>query len=321
MNRTTSTFYTHFMNVQRATLTRLPKVGWLNSTSVRQEIWRNLVLLIGIVLAGAGYSVFQVPYKLAPGGAGGLAVIIQHFINWPAGILFLLVNIPLLVVGYFYLGRWNFVIRTAVTVVLFSIVADVTAYYLPAMIGREVITDDILLSSVYAGIITGVGAGLIFHAGSTVGGTSILGRIIQIKTGMPLSQVFLYTDGAIVLVAGFLFGWEIALYSMLTLFVWGLAADYALEGPSSARMATIVTQQPKAVGQALMDGLGRGVSQWEVKGGYTGNTHYMLTCTIYRPQVNDLKNILAEVDPQAFVTIGVAHQAFGGVGFSKLKKQ
>ena len=115
-----------------------------------------------------------------------------------------------------------------------------------------------------------------------------------------------------------LFGWEIALYALLTLFLSGLVSDYTLEGPSSVRTATIITSFPDQVSQALMVDLNRGVSEWQIKGSYTGKTHAMLACTIYRPQVTDLKRIVAKADPQAFVTIGVAHQAHG-VGFMPLK--
>ena len=153
-----------------------------------------------------------------------------------------------------------------------------------------------------------------------VGGTAILGRIIQLKTGIPLSQVYLYTDGLIVIATGIVFGWETAMYAMLTLFLNGVVSDYTLEGPSSVRTATIITNQPDLMAEALMDGLGRGVSSWAVTGQYTGETHHLLLCTIYRPQVNDLKRIVAQVDRQAFVTIGVAHQALGS-GFAPLKQE
>ena len=120
------------------------------------------------------------------------------------------------------------------------------------------------------------------------------------------------------LTAGAIFGWEVALYALLTLFLAGIASDYTLEGPSSVRTVTIITNRAQELSQALMAGLSRGISQWEITGGYTGEPHTMLSCTIYRPQVNDLKRIVADIDPGAFVTIGVAHQAFG-FGFIPLK--
>lgn len=102
------------------------------------------------------------------------------------------------------------------------------------------------------------------------------------------------------------------------MFLNGLASDYTLEGPSSVRTITVITDRPQAVAQALMAGLGRGVSHWQITGSYMDEAHSMLLCTVYRPQVNDVKRIVATVDPAAFVVIGMAHQALGA-GFMPLK--
>jgi uncharacterized membrane-anchored protein YitT (DUF2179 family) len=291
---------------------------FLSAINLWAEIQRWVLMLVGIAVAALGYALFQVPHNIAAGGVGGIAIITNYFTGWPVGIMYLILNIPLLVLGYFYLGRWPFVLRTTIAVFLFSTLTDGLLVYLPGVLETYPLTDDTLLSAVYAGLVGGIGGGLVYRAGSTMGGTGIIGRIIQQKRGIPLSQVYLYTDSMIVLAAGIVFGWELALYAMLTLFLSGLASDYALEGPSSVRTATIITNQPAAVAQTLMQGLGRGVSQWQVSGGYTGQPHGMLLCTIYRPQVNDLKRLVAQADPHAFVTIGIAHQALGS-GFGPLK--
>lgn len=155
-----------------------------------------------------------------------------------------------------------------------------------------------------------------------MGGTSILGRVIQLKTGIPLGTIFLYTDGAIVLAAGAIFGWELALYAMLTLLLSGMAADYVLEGrgegPSRARTA-IITTKPQAVTQNIFEQLDRGVTYWEVKGGYYDEPRTMILCAVYRPQVGDLRRAVAEADPDAFVVIGVSQQALGS-GFLRLDR-
>jgi uncharacterized membrane-anchored protein YitT (DUF2179 family) len=164
----------------------------------------------------------------------------------------------------------------------------------------------------------GIGGGLVYRGGGTMGGTSITGRIIQMKTGIPLSQVYFYTDGIIVLTAGLVFGWEVALYALLTVFLNGLASDYTLEGPSTIRTVTIITDLPDEVARALIDTLDQGVSRWEITGGYTGQPHTMLMCTVHRPQVNNIKNLVAQTDSHAFVIVGNAHQALG-TGFSRLK--
>jgi uncharacterized membrane-anchored protein YitT (DUF2179 family) len=122
----------------------------------------------------------------------------------------------------------------------------------------------------------------------------------------------------VIVAAGLIFGWDMALHAMLTLFLSGIATDFAMEGPSTVRTATIVTNNPDALTHALLVGLKQGASQWHATGSYTGKDRSMVFCTVYRSQVNDLKYIVATVDPTAFVVIGQAHQALGG-GFMHLR--
>ena len=289
---------------------------------VWREISRTLLIVVGVTISTLAYTIFQVPYNIAAGGVSGIGIIVNHFTGWPIGVFYLVVNIPLMVLGFFQLGRWRFLINTVIAVLIFSTMTEVFLTYLPTYLEHYPITDNILLSAIYGGIVGGIGGGLIYRAGASMGGTGIIGRVIQMHTGMPLSQVYLWTDGTIVLVAGLVFGWETALYAMLTLFLGGLATDYVLEGPSAVRTATIITETEHRdeMAAALIDGLGRGVSHWEITGGYTGQQRSMLLCTIYRPQVNDVKRIVADVDSRAFVIIGDAHQALG-FGFIPLRSK
>lgn len=283
------------------------------------EIQRLFLLLLGSGLGALAYVLFQLPYDIAAGGLSGVGIIVNHFTGFSVAIFYLLVNIPLFVIGFFTLGRWRFLIYTVISVLIFSGGTEALLIYLPIYFGTQPLTENILLSAVYAGLLGGVAAGLVYAAGATMGGTAILGRMLQLRTGIPLSTVYLYIDGAIVITAGVVFGWEIALYAMLTLLLSGLAADYVLEGPSRTRTATIITRMPEELIPALMSQLGRGVSFWEATGGYTGEKRTIILCTIFRPQVNDLKRVVSEVDPQAFVSIGIT-QAVLGEGFTRLRR-
>lgn len=281
------------------------------------EVRRYFLLLIGTIIAAIGYAVFQVPYNIAAGGVSGIGIIVNHFTGFSVGVFYLLANLPLFVLGFFMLGGWRFLIRTVISVLIFTTATEAIQLYLPNLLGAAAITANPLLSAIFAGLIGGIGAGFVFAAGATLGGTDILGRILQLRTGFPLSQLYLWVDGGIVVTAGLVFGWDAALYAMLTLLLHGLAADYALEGPSRARNAIIITTERERLAQALMNGLDRGVSYWEGTGGYTGETRTVILCTIYRPQVNDLKRIVHEVDPNAFVSIGITQEVLG-YGFTRL---
>jgi len=284
---------------------------------ILDELRRLILLLLGAGLSAVGYAVFQVPYNIAAGGVSGIAILVNHFTGWPVSTFYLVANIPLFIVGYLYLGRWRFLWSTALVVLIFSFATQWLEATLPQYLAAWPITNNVLLSAIWAGLVGGIGGGLVYWAGATLGGTAIVGRVIQVKTGLALSQIYLFVDGTIVVAAGVIFGWETALYSMLTLLLSGIATDYVLEGPSRTRTATIITSNPQPIIAALMAELSRGVSYWDAVGGYTGEKRTIIVCTIYRPQVNDLKRIIARLDPKAFITIGVTQEALGQ-GFGDL---
>lgn len=230
-----------------------------------------------------------------------------------------LMNIPMLWLGFRYLGRWVFLGKTLLAVTIFSFSSDFFLHWLPHQVERWPLTDNVLLAAIYAGVVGGVGLGLVFRTGSSLGGTGVLGRILQARWGVPLSSIYLYTDGAIIALAGIALGWEAALYALLTLFLNGLASDHVLEGPSTVRTAFIVTEHPKDVTRTLIESLGRGATYWEVVGGYSGAGRSVVLCTVHRPQVALLKDLVHEVDREAFLTIGVSHQAYGG-GFNSQRR-
>ncbi|MEM8531793.1 MAG: YitT family protein [Chloroflexota bacterium] len=289
---------------------RVPLLG------IKIAIQRGLLLVVGSVLIGLGYSLFQIPFGIVSGGTTGVGIILNHLWSWPVGLFNLMVNLPLLLIGYRALGGWRFVFATLIGITVSAFAIDFFTMY-PLV--SEPITEDRLLSSIYAGLIVGIGGGLVYRGGGNPGGTAILGRMIEQKTGLPLSQVYLYIDGLIILVGGAVFGWEIVLLGLLVVFLGGVATDFVLEGASTVRTATIVTDKPEQLSQALMAGLQKGVSYWSMTGGYSGQSRTMLFCTIQRPQVNDLKHIVAMVDPHAFLVIGNAYQALGSQ-FSRLRR-
>ena len=280
----------------------------------RRMLWRQFQLVVGSLLSALGFTLFQVPFNLAAGGVSGLGIIFNHYTGFPIGLTVLALNIPLLVLGYFQLGRWRFVLSTIVAVLCFSFGIDFFNAVLPSVTHRWPITDDLLLASIYAGVLFGIGMGIIQRAGGTVGGTSIPARIFYERFGFPMSQSYLYTDGAVIVLAGIVFRWEVALLAALTLVLSGIFSDYVLEGVSKVRTATIVTKKPDEVRLAILYRLRRGVSLWPIEGGYTRTPRTMVFCTILRSRVADLRQTIATVDPDAFIVIGVAQQVVGGYG-------
>jgi uncharacterized membrane-anchored protein YitT (DUF2179 family) len=281
---------------------------------IGRTLWRQGRIVLGSLMAALGFSLFQVPFNLAAGGVSGLGIILNRFTGFPIGLTVLALNVPLLVLGFYQLGRWRFLVSTVVAVLCFSFGIDFFNIYLPLAVPAWPITDDLLLASIYAGVLFGVGMGIIQRAGGTVGGTSIPARILYERTGFPMAQSYLFTDGAVIFLAGVVFSWEVALLAALTLVLTGIFSDYVLEGVSKVRTATIVTQKPEDVRWAILHQLRRGVSMWPIEGGYTKTRRTMVFCTVLRSRVADLKLTIAAVDPDAFVVIGVAQQVMGGYG-------
>ncbi|MCA9924077.1 MAG: YitT family protein, partial [Anaerolineales bacterium] len=193
-------------------------------------------------------------------------------------------------------------------VLLFNLGVDIAARWM-----THGITDDLLLNTLYGGVVGGIGSGLIYRARATVAGSGVISRIVQLRTGLPISQIYIFVDGGIIFMLGLVFGWENALYALIMLFIWGLAADYTLEGPSVIKTIFIVTDSATAVSQTIMARLGIGVTAWPVQGMFSGRAHDILFCTINRSDVNTVHLIVAEIDPQAFIVVGQGHRAIGGL--------
>jgi uncharacterized membrane-anchored protein YitT (DUF2179 family) len=275
----------------------------------REFIRDYIPMTAGALILALNFNTFIAPAKMAPGGMAGISLIINHFTGWPRGLTMLLVSIPIFVLGFFNLGRFRFLVRTAYVTVLYTTSVDLLAQWMPS----TGLTHDLLLNAIFGGITGGIGTGLIFRGRGTTAGTGIISRIIQLKTGIPTSQLYLMVDSGIILGIGWVFGFEKALYGVLMLFVWGLATDYVLEGPSVIRTVFIVTAMPEQVAKNLMDRLGVGVTYWEGQGMFTGEIRGILFCTITRPDVDTLNFLVTEVDEKAFVVIGQGHQAKGGI--------
>lgn len=275
---------------------------------LRSSLKNGAFLTLGAFLQILNMDIFLAPAQLSPGGVTGIAIIVNHFISLPIGVIMMAFNIPMMILGYRYLGRFRFLVNTLYVVLLINLGVDFLAGWLP-----RGITDDLLLNALYGAVLGGLATGFIYRGQGTTAGSGVISRVLQIKTGIPISQMYILIDGGIILLAGLAFGWERALYALLALFLWGVVADYVLEGPSVVRTVFIVTDSAEEVSQALLTRLQIGVTGWSAQGKFTHSEHTVLFCTVSRPEVNTLRSLITEVDPRAFVVIGQGHQASGGV--------
>ncbi len=284
--------------------------------------------IIGIssIIQALSLQIFFVPANLASGGVSGISQLINHYTGWPIGLMVLIGNLPLFVLGWRFLGGKRFAFRTAFAIVTYSIVTDLLLklplFGVNGAATRLIseLSGDIFLNSLYGAIVSGVGYGLVYRARGTSGGSDILARILNNWRAIPMTQSYLIVDTAVILSAGFVFGWKQALYAMITLYVSGIVSETILEGGATVRTAMIVTAHPKQIADRIMDELSRGVTLLDGTGAYTGENRPVVYCVITRAEVTALKEIVHEADPDAFMVIGVAHEVLGE-GFRPLKSQ
>jgi len=226
----------------------------------------------------------------------------------------LAINIPTFILGYRFLGGGSFLIRSATATLVYNVAVDLSAPFFPG----NGLTNDMILNALYGGVVAGIGVGLIYRAGGVAGAGGISNRLLHDWFGLPFKMTGLFTNSLVIGLAGLVFGWEAILYAIIAFYTTGTLADFVLEGPDLVRTALIITDKPDQVAEGIITILGRGVTSWKVYGMYANKEHTALYCTVTRPEIRSLKNLVADTDPQAFVIIGQGNEALGR-GFRRLE--
>ena len=280
----------------------------------RENLSDFLYIILGCIVQAVGMAVFMVPARLVSGGISGLAQVINHLTGFPIGVMTLIGNIPILLIGWRYLGRIHFAVRTLTAVFLFSVFTDVIYYFFP----DPLLTNDLFLNTVFGSVIMGIGFGLVYLGSGTSGGSDIIGRILNQRLGLSISSSYLICDTLPIILGAVFFGWELALYALIAVYINGKAAEVISEGNSSFRQAYIISDAHEKISRQIMEVMDHGVTILHGAGGYSGKDKEILYCVIYRGEVNTLKKLVAEADPGAFVIVGQANEVLGE-GFRKNK--
>lgn len=292
----------------------------MTQTSKNKKTWKTIqdyaLVLVGAFFQALAMRLFLVPALLTSGGVSGIAQIINFLFNLPVGVVTLAGNLPLFVIGWRYLGGRRFALRTLASLGAFSLFTDLLVLFVP----ESGLTTDIFLDTVYGGVLLGVGLGIVYRGKGTSGGTDIICRMLNRYMGIPLSTGFLLADGLVVAASGYFFGWDRALYGLVVIYISGLTAETISEGSAAFRSAMIVTNRASEVASKIHTVLERGVTILEGTGAYTGQQRPVLYCVVTRAEVNQLKALVSETDPQAFMVIGQAHETLGE-GFQPLQDQ
>ena len=278
---------------------------------MKKEKLKEIFLLVaGALIYSLGTQYFIVPAQIAPGGAVGIALMINHLTHLPIGTLTLLVNIPLLILAWKYLSH-RFTINTAIATVLVTIVLDfMVTPFCPTYTG------DRLLSSVYGGIIVGVGMALIFLAGYTTGGTDIAGYLLQKKfPHYSIGRALMMIEFVILGMSIFVFeDIDAGLFGLISVYVQTKAIDMILYGTGSASQASIITQRAEEISRRVIEELERTCTILAGRGAYSGAGTNVVLCTVRKSEFVKLKNIISECDPNAFVVVNETSEVLG-LGF------
>ncbi|HHU85943.1 MAG TPA: YitT family protein [Peptococcaceae bacterium] len=275
-------------------------------------LYEILGVSLGVLLTALGLDLFLIPNKIAAGGVSGIATILHYLIHAPVGITMLVLNVPLFVLGILRLGL-PFGFRSLYGTISLSLAIDLLAPVLP------VPTQDVLLASLYGGVLVGLGLGLVFRYKGTTGGTDLAAAVLRTYTGANIGRLLFLVDGAVVLAAWVTFdSAELAMYALLTIFIVSWLIDVVQEGISYAKAFLIISRRPSDIAEAIVEGLNRGATAWSARGVYTGTDREVVLSVVNRSEVSRLKEIIYQVDPGAFVILADVHEVLGE-GFKRYK--
>ena len=267
-------------------------------SNIKKKTSKNIItiisLTIGSLIAAAALELFLIPNTILDGGVTGISIIIYKLFKIPLGLLVIVLNIPFIFIGYRNLGK-AFLIRTLYTMIMFSLFLSYFELFSP-------FTEEILLATVFGGAILGLGVGIIIHFGGCVDGTESVAIVINKKTSLSVGQIVLMFNLVIYPVAGFIFGFDRAMYSLLTYFITFNVIDFVSEGLEQAKAALIITEKGTTLSREIYKKLGRTTTTLKAKGLISGEKE-VLYCVLTRIEIYELKHIVQEMDESAFVTI------------------
>ena len=287
------------------------------SLSIQKTIRQYGIITLACVAYAVAIAVFLDPHALAPGGVSGLAIVLSSFIPLDTGVIILLFNIPLLIIGTIRLGK-SFAVGTIYATVVSSLMitgmnAVMAIWELPLP------SDDLLLNGVIGGALQAVGIGVIFRCGATTGGTDIIIRLLLLRhrhlhTGM----LFMCIDSSIIALSAIVSGsLEIALYAALSLVVSSYLIDRIMYGPDTAKFLIIITDHATEVISAVFEKYDIGMTRMNGRGAYTGEGKEVVLCAIKKPLAPYVCDIVHTVDKKAFVIVTDAAEVHGE-GFQEM---
>ena len=275
----------------------------------RESLVKRIIeFVLGCFVVAITYNLFIAPIKLVPGGVGGIAIIINGLTNIDNALIIFILNIFLLLLSFILLGKE----KTSASIlgsILFPIFVWLTE---DINVWLQIDNSKILLSAISGGILYGLGAGLIFKAGFTTGGTDIVNQILSKYFKITIGRSMLFSDGLIVLASSYFFGINHMLYSILVLYITSMISDRIILGISDSKMFLIVTDKDEEVKEYILETLNHGVTIFKGRGGYKRENEDVLMAVLPTKEFTLLRQGIKKIDKHAFYIITDTYEVFGG---------
>jgi uncharacterized membrane-anchored protein YitT (DUF2179 family) len=290
------------LNEQQKVL--LEKVQKHRGLTTRKIIQRIMLITIGAALMAVGLEIFLVPNHVIDGGIVGISIMLSFLTGWKLGIFIFILNIPFFFIGYKQIGK-TFALSTLYGIIILSI-GTTLLHPVPAF------TQDILLATVFGGIVLGIGVGMVIRYGGSLDGTEILAILFNKKLPFSVGEIIMFFNLFILGSAGFVFSWDRAMYSLIAYFVAYKTIDITITGLDESKSVWIISDNAQEIGEAIMNRLGRGVTYINGEGAYSGDHKKVIFCVINRLEEAKLKEIVTESDENAFLAVADIAEVRGG---------
>lgn len=265
---------------------------------------KNIIFLtVGAMITAFALESFLVPNNIIDGGVIGISMIASHITKWNLGLLILILNTPFIIMAFKKMGG-KFVVQTAFANIILAVFLNIFHHYK--------VTHDLLLATVFGGIILGLGVGIILKHEGSLDGTEMLSLVVSKKLGVSVGEFIMGINVFIYLAAGKVFSWESAMYSIMTYFIASRVIDTVMEGFNSSKSVRIISDNASAIGEQLIERLDISVTYLQGIGGYTGQDKDLIYCVISRLELPKMIDIIKEIDPKAFVSVVDVHEVYGG---------
>ncbi len=281
---------------------------FLEYINKKSYLKRFIQFFLGCFIIALAYNIFIAPNNLVPGGVGGIAIILNRFFNINNSLSILIMNLILILISYFLLGKEKTrasILGTILLPLLIAITENINYIF-------KINTSQVLLSAIFGGILYGFGAGLVFKAGFTTGGTDIINQIISKYCKITLGKSMLFSDGLIVLSSGLFFGINSMMYSIIILYIISLISDRVVLGISDSKIFYIITDREEEIKNFIIKYLNHGVTVFKAKGGYSKNKENVLMAVLPTKDYYRLKEGIKQIDKEAFFIVTDTYEVFGG---------